>query len=343
MLDIRNTEIGRGDARGQANTEAHNSATSCAPAEIPGPARCGGAVRLPPNAARSEAPHHEDAVVDTGDGPGEAVQKIIAQHGLAARDRFADPLVGQILELWRQRQDMVRLQTAMTNAAKAACRRAVCGDKAEADRLYRAIVKGGDHPRAAAVAMTILANSAAQEPIISQRKQFEKALTKLGAQLPIAHMADEIRGVSTLTLATIVGELGDLSAYHKGVPGIWKRAGLAVIDGERQRRKSGDAALLHGYRPARRSVFWNVSAALLKAQKPGDRYRDIYDTRKALELSKEIAPGVPMTAGHAHNRAMRQMVKVLLKDLWKAWPHPEGAPSAAAAHAHSYDGGDDDA
>jgi hypothetical protein len=123
--------------------------------------------------------------------------------------------------------------------------------------------------------------------------------------------------VNSTTLATIVGELGDLSAYHKGIAGIWKRAGLAVIDGERQRLKPGDAALLHAYSPARRSVFWNIGSALIKAQRPEDRYRQVYLARKDHELARDLPKG------HAHNRAMRYMTKALLRDCHKAWRRAE--------------------
>ena len=181
---------------------------------------------------------------------GEGVQKGIDTQ--SSPDPFASPLIGLILETWRMRQDMVRAQGKLTLQAKAICRRSVeGGDKIEADKLYRAIVKGDDHPMAEMASFSVMVLREASEPLEMARKGFEKTLTKLGAQLPIAHMAEQIRGINTLTLATIVGELGDLSVYEKGVAGIWKRAGLAVIAGERQRKKTDpNEALLHGYSPS---------------------------------------------------------------------------------------------
>ena len=212
---------------------------------------------------------------------------------------------------------MVRAQSRLTLQAKAICRRFCGGDKKEADKLYRAIVKGTPHPRAAQATVAVMPLLAAAEPVEKQRKLYEKSLTKLGAELPIAHVANAIRGVSTKTLAVIVGECGDLSAYDKGVAGVWKRAGLAVIDGERQRKKaSEEAALRHGYSPSRRSTFWNIADALLKAQgkeETAGPYRRIYDERKALERPRVESDG------HAHNRALRFMTKRLLKDLWLEW------------------------
>lgn len=237
-------------------------------------------------------------------------------------DRFADPLVAEIVETWRARQDMVRAQQKLTLQAKAICRRFTAGDKTEAEKLYGAIAGKGSHPFADAAGMAISGLLAAQVPLITQRDAYEKHLGKLGKRLPIAHVADEIKGVNHKTLATIVGELGDLSAYEKGVAGIWKRAGLAVINGERQRKKSDkDEAILHGYAPARRSTFWNIGAALLKAQGTGENaleYRQVYDERKEYEL----ANGLPKA--HAHNRAMRFMTKRLLRELWRSWRDASG-------------------
>ena len=241
----------------------------------------------------------------------------------AATDQFAAPLIAQIVEIWRQRQDMVRAQSKLTLQAKAICRRFCAGDRKEAGILYAAITKDGDHPMVAPARIAVLALRSASVPLEEHRASFEKQLRKLGKDLPIAHMAFHIRGVNHLTLATIVGELGDLSAYEKGVAGIWKRAGLAVIGGERQRRKTGDEALLHGYSASRRSVLWNVGNALLKAQGKDENagpYRQVYDARKAYERPRVESDG------HAHNRALRFMTKRLLRDLWREWRAVVGRP-----------------
>jgi hypothetical protein len=225
--------------------------------------------------------------------------------------RFADPLVIQIVETWRLRQDMVRAQGKLTLQIKAVLRRLNGGDKTEADKQYGRIMKGEDSAAAMAVASLILA----REPLEQQRKAYEKALEKLGKQVPIYPFTENIKGFGSLALAKTVGECGDLSAYPS-VAGVWKRAGLAVINGGRQRRIAGEAALEHGYSPERRSVFWNIADPLLKAQGKDENagpYRRIYDKRKEYELERVE------TKGHAHNRAMRYMTKELLKDLTLAW------------------------
>jgi hypothetical protein len=281
-------------APGQASPTTRESAMPLAPAEHP--------------RAVEDAPKAESQAR----GAGEAVPSEDAGNGPEVPDRFADPLIAEIVEIWRLRQDMVKAQQKLTLQGKAICRRFTDGDKVAAEKLWKAIIAGEDHPPMCGAAVTPML--AAMEPLIAQRAAFEKRLARLGKALPFATFADRVKGVNHMTLATMVGELGDPAAYAKGVAGLWKRAGLAVIDGERQRKKAGDAALLHGYSPSRRSVFWNIGAALLKAQGTGEDagpYRLIYDRRKALELAR-------VEKAHAHNRAMRHMTKALLRDLWRA-------------------------
>lgn len=257
---------------------------------------------------------------------GEVVGQLNRETHFKNAHNFADPLVQEVVELWRSRQDMVRAQQRLTLQVKSICRRFArrampdatpTQNRAAAEKLYTALTKGDDtHPQYEDAHASTIGLFLARAPLEDQRLAYEKHLTKLGAQLPIAHMCDGIPGFGHIALAKVVGECGDLSAY-KSVSAVWKRAGLAVINGERQRRVSGDAALLHGYSPERRAVFWNIGNSLVRSGS-GDTpsaYRLIYDERKAYEAAK---PEVE-TAGHAHNRAMRYMTKVLLKNLTLEW------------------------
>jgi len=268
-----------------------------------------------PETAKSAAPSRNSSSVleDTG----ETVLSERADTGPEVPDRFADPLIAVIREVWRQRQDMVRAQTKLTLQSKAILRRFTAGDKDKAERLWKAITTGTDHPLAATAAQAIAPLRAASEPLEEARHRDELEIGRLGKRLPIAHMADRIKGINHGTLARIVAEVGDFTAYDKGVSGIWKRAGLAVIDGERQRKKADkETAIRHGYSPERHAVFWNVSQALLKAQGTGEAagpYRRVYDRRKEHELARAVPAYI------AHARATRYMVKRLLRDIWREW------------------------
>lgn len=183
----------------------------------------------------------------------------------------------------------------------------------------------------------ILAAITARHPFDSIEKQAEKELKALARRLPVwDFFCEGIRGFGELSLATIVGEAGDLSNYpRKGH--LWKRMGVAVIDGNRQGAPGKNASkedwTEHGYNPKRRSHMWNIGQALVKANGDG-KYRDVYLTRKAVERQKAEAKGLTVAAaasipqtnkddymslGHIDRRAQRYMEKMLLRDLLSAW------------------------
>jgi len=232
--------------------------------------------------------------------------------------RFVDPLICEIAELWRQRQAFVNAQCGMTRQIRAVLLRLCDGDKAEAAKLYASLGNGRLHPLANLAWSATFPLYEARGPLEAQRKVLEKRLEKLGKQLPIAHLADEIKGVNHLTLAKIAAECGDLSAY-KSVAAVWKRCGQAVIDGERQRRcANAEKAIRHGFSPMRAAVMWNIGEALFKSQGSAEKgtagpYRLIYDRERA----KQEALGQPK--GVAHPRGKRVMLKAFLKHAVLAW------------------------
>jgi hypothetical protein len=153
---------------------------------------------------------------------------------------------------------------------------------------------------------------AARDVTETHRKACQRELLKAAKQLPAAAWVQGVRGFGMPSFAAIVGEAGDLGSYDS-VAKLWKRMGLAVIDGKSQRRVSDAAeAARHGYNPRRRSEMHVVGECILKA---GGPYREVYDQRKAYET--ERAP--EMSKIHAHRRAMRYVEKRLLRDLWRAW------------------------
>lgn len=164
----------------------------------------------------------------------------------------------------------------------------------------------------AAVIATRARYFAARDFTETQRKACQKELLKAAKQLPAAAWVQGVRGFGMPSFAAVVGEAGDLGSYDS-VAKLWKRMGLAVIDGKSQRRVSDAAeAARHGYNPRRRSEMHVVGECILKA---GGPYREVYDQRKAYETERTPE----MSKIHAHRRAMRYVEKRLLRDLWRAW------------------------
>ncbi|KPH79316.1 hypothetical protein [Bosea vaviloviae] len=221
------------------------------------------------------------------------------------------PIIAEIREQWRRRQSWHRAEKSLTLQSKALCRRlAEGGDKKEADVIYKAALGTGEHPMAEIAFAAMFPLTEARDGVERHRKLVEKRLAKLAKQLPVAAWVESVRGVGLASLAAIVGEAGDLSAYSNPAK-LWKRMGLAVMgDGTRQRRIAGVEALDHGYSPARRSVVWNLGACIVKA---GGPLKEIYDARKVYEADRVE------TKMHAHNRAQRYVEKRFLRDLWSRW------------------------
>lgn len=223
-----------------------------------------------------------------------------------------DDVYSAIREVYMQRVDLHRAEKRLTLQIKAICRRAVGGDKGDAEKLYQRIVKNDLDDLADAVRVATSALFIARDGIEAQRKEYEKQLVKLVKPLPLAAWVAGVKGVGQLMLAQLLGETGD-PAQYRNRSCFQKRLGLAVINGGRQRRVAGAEALDHGYNAERRSLVWNIGTGMLKAQGKGDDalyYRKVYDERKAMERERVE------TDGHAHNRAKRYMEKRFIRDLY---------------------------
>lgn len=156
-----------------------------------------------------------------------------------------------------------------------------------------------------------------------------------------------VAGFGELGLAIIVGETGtkikleDGTVEIKGLDTfatkerVWKRLGLAVIDGERQQKRTNvEEAEAHGYNPRRRAEIWAIADSMFKHQRAGDKdedgndptksgkpmvvpahatgpYGEVYGRRKAHTETRG------WTDKHRDHDARRIMMKALVEDLWR--------------------------
>ena len=156
------------------------------------------------------------------------------------------------------------------------------------------------------------------------RKQIEARMRTLAKTLPVWPWADNVRGLGELGVAIIIGEAGDPANYPR-IECLWKRLGLAVIDGERQQRKNGaEAAASHGFNPSRRAEIWTIGDSLFRSQWRGAKddapahplgpYGAAYAKRKAATEGRD-----EWSLGRRDADARRVMTKALIEDFWKAW------------------------
>lgn len=180
----------------------------------------------------------------------------------------------------------------------------------------------------------------------------EKEMRKRAELLPVAKWfaLPDRRGINLLTLATLVGEAGNISNYPN--PGkLWKRFGCAphsfagkTLMGATWRWKSEgeltkDEWIKFGYSKRRRSIVYVIGENIVKQNK--GVYRQRYDTAK--EQSKTTHPewwicrkcgggsktktgkkcddckGTGRAAMRGHRHGMLLATKLFLKELWIEW------------------------
>lgn len=121
-------------------------------------------------------------------------------------------------------------------------------------------------PAVEGIAELITLSAAGRGMWDNHRLHVEGLMEELAKQLPVWPFAKEVEGFGAKGLAVFVGEAGAFTAYAK-VSRLWKRMGLAVFDGERQRRKTNiEAALRHGYSPSRRAEVWAFTDSMFRHQ-----------------------------------------------------------------------------
>lgn len=291
--------------------------------------------------------------------------------------------VAQIVNLHRRRQSAIRAKTKLILAMKAEVRSLLCRDadfeedndstrttafgkkprkltKAaqarvddaiasaldELDSMQKAIAAGEFPEPLSEVASTIDEYVQAEKLFDKRSNDLAKLMVKQAKRLPAYKFAKSVDGLGDVSFATIVGECGDIGTY-KSISAVWKRLGLAVINGRRQGNPGEGASandwVNHGYSKARRSVSWNARQHVIGAMakwRPDygadvddddslTEYQRIYAKRARFEseklglpiVEKKNAKGAMKESYKMHvcNRAHRYVEKRMIKNLYLAW------------------------
>lgn len=271
------------------------------------------------------------------------------------------PVVEEVVDLWRQRNRWLSAELKLVLQAQAICRGyldATRGDevsekksKSEGTALYEKLLAG----ERSMDAMLVATAAPFIDSIMSfqrLRKSLEKDLVKLARDLPAYEWVKGVWGFGALGFVGIVGEAGDVGSYRSPAC-LWKRMGLAVFDGNRQRKTADkELAILYGYNAKRRSHVWNVGNGLIGGMGNGPRpavgsdielrgdwspYQKLFVERLRHEAARDPEHRRPDTADgkesyskHAAARAKRYVEKRALRDLWRAWRAEVGLDLAGA-------------
>lgn len=273
----------------------------------------------PPEAATSESPIGPLPTAEEPIDPAEAerVEAVVAK--IRTLHRRASFCTAQRVALGNRLAAFVRVEFLGFSTFDDAVARAKA--IAASHKLIKA-ARAGDEldlpdEEAAALHGLVINSDLAMAPFEEIEDSCLKRMKNLCRELPGHSFVSATRGFGEISFARIIGETNSLHWYANPAK-VWKRLGLAVINGERQRRHTNvELALLHGFNAKRRSVSWVAFESLLKAQGSGDTagpYRQLYDAAKERYLARE-----GWTKMHAHRAAARYAEKRLLLQLWRAW------------------------
>lgn len=146
-------------------------------------------------------------------------------------------------------------------------------------------------------------------------KQKDKELAVRVKDLPEHDWWCSHVGLSSNGLALLTADAGDIARFDKESQ-LWKRMGVAVINGERQRKvaRNPELAIEHGYNCDRRSTMYVIVDSLMMSRnKPfyeDHPWMNLYRDYKVRKLKEGDQPCV------AEARAKRRLGKRILRDLF---------------------------
>ena len=234
-----------------------------------------------------------------------------------------------IRRCYRGRQDYTRAAQRIENQMFGICMR-VCNDppgvktfdqlKKEAGELLRDVLKKAQDDDSATVIATrsyLTHLNATRLDLIKEAGEWERKLAAETETLPAYGWVKETPGAGLWGFGAIIAEAGDLNNYPT-VRHLWKRMGLAVIDGRAQRKCTDkELASLHGYSPRRRSLMYTLGGPFVKqtGKRKNTRrspYRDIYEQRRATLAARGQEKGLD-------HHSQRYLEKCYLRDLFWKW------------------------
>lgn len=277
-----------------------------------------------------------------------------ANNGQHACVSATDTAIGLIRGHYRDLMFVRKQRISITNRTGAYLRRqfgwSLDAPEKERKKIERRVAAVMADPTGTEWVELIEMTRRAVEPFEAIEARHEKAIATLVETLPVWHsFGAAVKGLSSTGLGHIIGMAGNLGDYATKSK-LYKRLGLAVIDGMRQGspgpNPSSDDWIRHGYNRRRRSEMFVIGDKIIYQQVRKDgtdcphvlgrydvaatdetlrcstgRYGDTYLRRKQLELGRVAtakSTGLP-NKGHADFRARRYMEKLLVKDLWLNW------------------------
>ena len=150
----------------------------------------------------------------------------------------------------------------------------------------------------------------------------DKDITAAVRDYPIFPHIVAVHGIGPLFAAKLIAMI-DISRSPT-TSSLWRFAGYAVIDGERERPTKG---VKLSYNVKLKSTCYNIGVSFLRSGSP---YRKLYDTKKEFYQNTAVdSDDKKWTDLHCHYAAIRYMNKRFLAHLWLVWRTIEGLDTRA--------------
>lgn len=167
-----------------------------------------------------------------------------------------------------------------------------------------------------------------------------KAMEKRMTKHVLFSWVEGNKGVGKKTAARLLSAIGDpymketyvedgdefrLVFKPRTLAELWSYSGYGVVKGEAPKRQKGQKA---NWNVEIRTRVWLIAESSVKCN---GTYKPVYDEAKAHAVATphtvdcarcKAKAGEPLSAGHAHARALRRVSKEILRDLWslsKEW------------------------
>lgn len=143
-------------------------------------------------------------------------------------------------------------------------------------------------------------------------EELDKDIADAVKHYAIYDYVSSLKGIGPILAAKLIAMI-DIE-QSPNISSLWRYAGYAVIDGERERPVKGEK--LH-YNKRLKTTCYLIGSSFLKCGSP---YREVYDSARVYYEANRP----DWTKGHQHNAAMRKMIKRFLSHLWQVWRELEG-------------------
>ena len=136
----------------------------------------------------------------------------------------------------------------------------------------------------------------------------------------------DVKGIGPCLAGGIIAWLNPHKAAHAS--SFWKYAGLAVVNGEAERRKRGERI---AYNPKLKTMCWKIGESFVKTggvyRKQYERVREQVNAKPCNKVHKDEKGNViSCFDAHKYAKAKRMVTKLFLAHVWHVWRRLEGLP-----------------